>query len=65
MTLSERIAANECRVRECSEPRAPDAEVCSEHLTDLWMHRLTRRGDEYVVGLFEARDETGRLHHAA
>lgn len=65
MTLLERIQARACAVRECVEPRAKDAEVCTPHLTDLWMHRLIREQDgTYSVSRLVARDESGWLRAA-
>jgi hypothetical protein len=45
MTLTERIHANECRVRDCSRRRAQDALVCSADLAELWHNRLDRQPD--------------------
>lgn len=64
MTLSERIHANECAVKDCHEPRLPDAVVCRQHLNDLWAHRLIRVGPEYVESRLSARDESGWLRAA-
>ena len=60
MSLSDRIAANRCRVAECQRERVADAAVCKSHLADLWNHRLDRGPDGSFVPrrVFVARDLT-------
>lgn len=62
MTLADRIAARQCAVVECAEPKADDAAVCERHLTDLYMHRLDRNEDGTYQPrrTFTPRDETWR-----
>lgn len=48
MSLSERIAARQCAVKDCHEDRLPDSLVCHDHIGDLWANRLDRDGDTYV-----------------
>jgi hypothetical protein len=45
MTLSERIAANECAVVECQRHRVTDSLFCHEHLGEMWANRLDRQPD--------------------
>jgi hypothetical protein len=45
MTLSERIAARECRVVDCHEERVRDTDCCDRHQTDKYMNRLDRNPD--------------------
>lgn len=38
-----------CRVLGCQRGRARDAEVCADHLNDLWANRLEREVDGFYV----------------
>lgn len=38
-----------CNVRGCDRDRARDAQVCLDHLNDLWANRLERQGDGTFV----------------
>jgi hypothetical protein len=54
------VAAETCRVRDCDRRRAPDAQVCRDDLTELYMNRLDRMPDGTFVRrrLLRARDLT-------
>lgn len=59
MSLLERYRANQCAVRDCVEPRSPDAAVCSDHLNTLYRRELARMDDgTYVERRFLPRDFT-------
>lgn len=63
MSLTDRINANRCRVRDCLRERAADSDVCRDDLREKWANRLDRQPDGTYTRrrLFTARDQTNRL----
>jgi hypothetical protein len=62
VSLMDRIAARRCAHVECTEDRAPDAQLCPRHLLDLYRNLLDRDGSTYVPRRrFRAVDLTGRV----
>lgn len=63
MTLLDRMT---CRVQGCQRHRAPDALVCSDHLTAMWRNQLDRQPDGTYTArrVFPVRDMTGALRAA-
>jgi hypothetical protein len=63
--LSRVVAATECSCSWCHEPRVADAELCREHLTDFWGHRIRRQSDGTYLSVIgphvrlQAKDTTG------
>jgi hypothetical protein len=49
MTLTERLAAQNCAVVGCERHRADDSLVCSDHLREMWANRLVRQPDGTFV----------------
>lgn len=45
MTLSERIAANQCAVRLCARARVPDSDCCAADTLAKWRNELHREPD--------------------
>lgn len=60
MTLSDRIHAHKCAVRDCARTRAQDTDVCSDDLNAKWRNLLDRQDDGTYLRrrTFIARDET-------
>jgi hypothetical protein len=58
--LSRVVEATSCKVVDCTEPRARDAQVCAKDLTELYMKRLDRQPDGTFIRRrqLRARDET-------
>lgn len=66
MSLSARIHANKCAVRDCARTRARDTDVCGDDLNEKWANRLDRQDDGTYLRRrsFTARDESGLLRAA-
>ena len=67
MTLLDRIAANQCKVRDCTRERAADTDVCRADLNEKWANRLNPEPDGTYSRrrTLPLRDESGWLRVAA